>query len=322
MLDDHDRRAGLVRRPADRRPMASDKARRILAAHRVEAPVDFTVKSDPDVWAEQLRRHRAADRRRARREAAANVSELPGFAEGEWWVQDAAAACPRGCSATSPARASPTFAPRPAARRRSWCWRARMSPPSMRRRTGWRGWRAISSGCGSRPSIVQADILTSSRMQLFDAVLLDAPCSSTGTVRRHPDVPWTKSPADIEKLAALQARLLAAAVESGEARRPHRLLQLLARSGSKARTLYSRLSGTASGNVEHEPIRPGEIAGVDAFLTGQGHACAPRRPTCSSASPAVSGLDGFFAAVSGASPERARTDINRAYYLHLKFTLV
>ena len=37
--------------------------------------------------------------------------------------------------------------------------------------------------------------------ELFDAVLLDAPCSSTGTVRRHPDVPWTKTPADIEKLA-------------------------------------------------------------------------------------------------------------------------
>ncbi len=44
---------------------------------------------------------------------------------------------------------------------------------------------------------------------LFDAVLLDAPCSSTGTVRRHPDVPWTKAPDDIEKLADLQSRLLA-----------------------------------------------------------------------------------------------------------------
>ena len=39
---------------------------------------------------------------------------------------------------------------------------------------------------------------------LFDAVLLDAPCSSTGTIRRHPDVAWTKSPQDVEKLAKLQ----------------------------------------------------------------------------------------------------------------------
>ena len=44
--------------------------------------------------------------------------------------------------------------------------------------------------------------------ELFDAVLLDAPCSSTGTIRRHPDIPYVKSPKDIEALAQLQARLL------------------------------------------------------------------------------------------------------------------
>ena len=42
----------------------------------------------------------------------------------------------------------------------------------------------------------------------FDAVLLDAPCSSTGTIRRHPDIPWLKSEADLAKLVALQTRLL------------------------------------------------------------------------------------------------------------------
>ena len=42
----------------------------------------------------------------------------------------------------------------------------------------------------------------------FDAILLDAPCSSTGTIRRHPDIPWLKSEADLRKLVALQARLL------------------------------------------------------------------------------------------------------------------
>ena len=46
----------------------------------------------------------------------------------------------------------------------------------------------------------------------FDAVLLDAPCSSTGTIRRHPDVPWLKQPADVEKLAGLQRRLIERAV--------------------------------------------------------------------------------------------------------------
>ncbi|MCH3755836.1 hypothetical protein LZC13_09445, partial [Campylobacter coli] len=59
---------------------------------------------------------------------------------------------------------------------------------------------------------VEANLAAYTPAEPFDAVLLDAPCSSTGTVRRHPDVPWTKSPADIQKLATLQAKLLDHAV--------------------------------------------------------------------------------------------------------------
>ncbi|TIV45076.1 MAG: MFS transporter, partial [Mesorhizobium sp.] len=62
---------------------------------------------------------------------------------------------------------------------------------------------------GLTADLVQTDLLDYRPAELFDAVLLDAPCSSTGTVRRHPDVPWTKTMADVEKLAALQRRLLA-----------------------------------------------------------------------------------------------------------------
>src|SRR5262249_22944022 len=56
--------------------------------------------------------------------------------------------------------------------------------------------------------VVEANVLEYEKDELFDAVLLDAPCSSTGTVRRHPDIPWTKSSEDVAKLAGLQARLL------------------------------------------------------------------------------------------------------------------
>src|SRR4029077_4727403 len=55
---------------------------------------------------------------------------------------------------------------------------------------------------------VAADATSWSPDERFDAVLLDAPCSSTGTIRRHPDIPYLKSPKDIEDLAGLQARLL------------------------------------------------------------------------------------------------------------------
>ena len=59
---------------------------------------------------------------------------------------------------------------------------------------------------------VAADV-TQWRDGPFDAVLLDAPCSSTGTIRRHPDIPWLKRAADIAALAALQRRLIARAAE-------------------------------------------------------------------------------------------------------------
>ena len=59
----------------------------------------------------------------------------------------------------------------------------------------------------STPTIVEADAALWQGGP-FDAVLVDAPCSSTGTIRRHPDIPWLKSETDLAKLAALQTRLL------------------------------------------------------------------------------------------------------------------
>ena len=56
--------------------------------------------------------------------------------------------------------------------------------------------------------------------ETFDAVLLDAPCSSTGTVRRHPDIPWTKSPEDVAKLAELAGPPADGRLAYGEGRRP------------------------------------------------------------------------------------------------------
>ncbi len=69
----------------------------------------------------------------------------------------------------------------------------------------------------------------------FDAVLLDAPCSATGTIRRHPDIPWLKREKDIATLAALQRRLLPRAVELLAARRLARLLHLFARARGRHR---------------------------------------------------------------------------------------
>jgi 16S rRNA (cytosine967-C5)-methyltransferase len=127
----------------------------------------------------------------------------------------------------------------------------------------------------------------------FDAVLVDAPCSSTGTVRRHPDIPWLKSETDLAKLAVLQSRLLDHAMtlvkpggtlvyctcslerEEGE----DRIAALLAQNPTLRRS----------------PIRAEEVGGQAEFLTADG---AVRTLPCHwpDAEPRMAGLDGFYAA--------------------------
>ena len=91
----------------------------------------------------------------------------------------------------------------------------------------------------------------------FDAVLLDAPCSSTGTIRRHPDIPWLKRASDIAALAAVQRRMLDARLSSCEARRHPRLLHLLARAGGRRATDRAR-SARSEPRPRRRPIAAGE----------------------------------------------------------------
>ena len=116
--------------------------------------------------------------------------------------------CRRGCSAMSRACASPICAPRPAARRRSSLPPAQRSPRSIARRRGSSGCSENLTRLSLEAELVCADVAAWTPEQHFDAVLLDAPCTSTGTIRRHPDVPWLKRSADIASLAAAQRRLL------------------------------------------------------------------------------------------------------------------
>jgi 16S rRNA (cytosine967-C5)-methyltransferase len=143
-----------------------------------------------------------------------------------------------------------------------------------------------------RAEVAVSDLLSYDAPQ-FDAVLLDAPCSATGTIRRHPDVAWAKRPGDIASLALMQAQLLDKAVkltkpggtlvyctcslepEEGE----HLIAALLRRNP----------------DVRRIPIHASEIGGLDDCLTPSGDL---RTLPCHlpGTSPRLSGLDGFFAA--------------------------
>ena len=188
----------------------SDTARAIAAANGHEPALDLTVKQDTESWAERLR-GRVMPTGSVRTLAHGAISLLPGFSEGAWWVQDTAAALPvrlfgdlRGmnvadlCAAPGGKTAQLAFAG-------ANVTAVDRSPPRINRL------RENLARLSLDAETVAADALEWDGGP-FDAVLVDAPCSSTGTIRRHPDVPWLKSEADVSVLTSLQQRLLDRAV--------------------------------------------------------------------------------------------------------------
>ncbi|UVK39879.1 MFS transporter [Mesorhizobium sp. AR10] len=270
-----------------------DKTGQILAAHRVEAPVDFSVKSDPALWAEKLGGIVLPTGTIRVEKLSASVTELPGFEDGAWWVQDAAASFPaRLFGDVQGLRVADLCAAPGGKTAQLILGGAKVTAVDTSKNRLARLTQNLER-LGLSAEIVQADLLKYEPEELFEAVLLDAPCSSTGTVRRHPDVPWTKTAADVEKLADLQRRLLARAVTLVKpgGRIVFSNCSLDPREGEDLhRSFLVKTPGVAD-----DPLRPGEIAGIDAFLTPQG-TLRTTPADLDLGSPGVSGLDGFFAA--------------------------
>ncbi|RWB53280.1 MAG: methyltransferase domain-containing protein [Mesorhizobium sp.] len=271
----------------------ADKARTILAAHRHEAPVDFTVKSDPALWGERLGGIVLPTGTVRIEKLQAAVTDLPGFTDGAWWVQDAAASLPARLFGDIEGQRVADLCAAPGGKTAQLILAGANVTAVDTSKNRLARLAQNLERLGLSAELVQTDLLDYRPAEPFDAVLLDAPCSSTGTVRRHPDVPWTKTMADVEKLAALQRKLLAHAVT-------------LVRPGGRivfsncsldpieGEDLYHAfLAETPS--VAADPIQAGDFAGVDPFLTPEG---TLRTTPADMAldSPGISGLDGFFAA--------------------------
>lgn len=140
------------------------------------------------------------------------VTSLPGYAEGRWWVQD--------LSSTLPARMIPADVTRvldacaaPGGKTLQIAAAGHETFALDRSESRLARLRANLTRTGLKAEIITADVLGYAPEQPYDAVLLDAPCSSTGTFRRHPEVLLRASPRIIAESAELQGRLLLAAAE-------------------------------------------------------------------------------------------------------------
>jgi len=175
------------------------------------APVDLTVKHDPNRWADELV-GAVLPTGTVRLDAFnGSVTALSGFEEGAWWVQDAAASIPARLMGDLKGKRVADLCAAPGGKTAQLILgggnvtAVEQSANRMKRLKG------NLARLGYEADFQHARLEEFKPAELFDAVLLDAPCSSTGTIRRHPDVYWTKDMADVEKLASVQARLLRSA---------------------------------------------------------------------------------------------------------------
>jgi 16S rRNA (cytosine967-C5)-methyltransferase len=274
------------------RAWGEEKTGAIAEAQLIEPPLDLTVKGDADMWAEKLG-GRVLPTGSVRLILRGRVEELEGFSEGAWWVQDAAASIPAQLLYDISGKRVADLCAAPGGKTAQLAARGAAVTAVDLSKTRLARLEENLARLGLAAETVAADATQWQPEAPFDAVLLDAPCSSTGTIRRHPDVPYLKSDADIAELAALQTRLLDNAVrllkpggtlvystcslepEEGEAQ----VAALLARNDS----------------LRIEPIRPNEPFGDTEWSRSSGVLRTfPFQLQLDS--PEWSGMDGFFAA--------------------------
>jgi 16S rRNA (cytosine967-C5)-methyltransferase len=269
-------------------------AREIAVALSYEPSLDITVKADAEQWASRLHGEMLPTGT-VRTLLQGSVTMLPGFAEGQWWVQDAAAALPARLFGDVAGKsildlcAAPGGKTAQLAQLGARVTAVDRSPGRMAR---------LRENFARLSLQVETVVTDAAEWQGansggFDGILVDAPCSSTGTIRRHPDVAWLRQEADIAPLVGLQKRLLQKAVTLLKAGGTlvYCTCSLEPEEGEAA---ISALLATEPA-VRRAPIEPSEIAGLTEILNAEGDL-----RTLPSHLPhqdqRLGGLDGFYAA--------------------------
>lgn len=172
------------------------------AAHAAGAPLDLTLKG---AVAAGLKGDLLPTGSLRIRDAG-QVSALPGYTDGAWWVQDAAAAIPARVLAPRQGEAVADLCAAPGGKTLQLAaMGADVTAVDISARRLARLEENLTR-CGLKAELREGDVLTLE--DLPGAVLLDAPCSATGTIRRHPDLPFAKDGAEFGALIALQAQMI------------------------------------------------------------------------------------------------------------------
>lgn len=274
-----------------RETYGEETASAIATAHLTEAPLDLSVKSDAPGWAEKLK-GTVLPTGSVRLTEGGRVDTLDGYKDGEWWVQDAAAALPAKLFGDVKDARVLDLCAAPGGKTLELA-AAGANVTALDRSAK----RLVRVTHNLKRTKLDANVVTANALgwepdgddKTFAHVLVDAPCSATGTIRRHPDIPHLKSTSDLAKLVMQQEKLLGKAAE------------LTAPGGTLIYCTCSlqpeegeqRIEKFLAANpaFEREPITKADLPGLEEAVTPTGD-----MRTLPTFWASEGGMDGFFAA--------------------------
>ncbi len=259
-------------------------ARAIAIAHQSPAPLDITIRAGaatPDGGV-------PLPTGSVRFAAGTRPAELAGFGQGAFWVQDAAATLPARLLAVRPEEQVADLCAAPGGKTAQLAVAGAQVTAVDRDPARLSRLRENMRRLGLLVEVIAADAVSWSPQRCFDSVLLDAPCSATGTIRRHPDVLRLKRPRDVTAACAVQDRLLAAAIRL---LRPGGWLVYSVCSLQPEEGAPRIEAALASSAVRLIPFSQAELLALPEARTPEGYL-----RTHPGMWPGLGGMDGFFAA--------------------------
>jgi 16S rRNA (cytosine967-C5)-methyltransferase len=261
----------------------------IAHAHLAEPPLDLTLK-DPAAaadWAARLDARVLPTGGLRLPSGHGDIAKLAGYSEGAWWVQDLAASLPVRLVRDPAGKTVADLCAAPGGKTAQLAALGAEVIAVDRDAGRLKRVRENLARLGLTAAAVEADATRWRPPAPLAAVLLDAPCTATGTLRRHPDIAWLKSPKQLASLIALQDQLLAAAgnMLAPGGRLVYATCSLLPEEGP------ARIAALLERGVplERDPVAAEEVAGLGELVTADGDL-----RSLPSQLPELGGLDGFY----------------------------
>lgn len=248
--------------------LGPERARTMALLQLEEPSIDLSLKEPTEgaAWADKLG-GTLLPNGSVRLESGAGLSDLPGYAEGDWWVQDAAASLPAMLLGDVNGLAVADLCAAPGGKAMQLAAAgARLTAIDMSAQRLTR-LRENTARTGLAMDVVQADARTWRPDAKLDAVLLDAPCSALGVVRRHPEGVWRRDPKDFVRFPAVQRALVDAAADM--LKPGGRLVySVCTPAPEEGRDVVE--AAIAGGAWRRAPIRDAEVPGFADSLTAEG----------------------------------------------------